>query len=229
MAQKINPVSTRFGSIRLWNLILQNYGKSTYNFAFYKGLQFRSIINRTFASSHLILVGKELWFYNNEFFLNIHFIDKTTKHPKFYPFLFDNILKVFFKWPAMKAYSRIYMRTNQVLTSKLLTNYGKYLSRSSTNFNKILWKLHQFSENHLNERKIIYSKKGLRFIYLKGFKIRLVGRFNNSRSQMTKNIQQDLGLQSLASLKNYVEFSQDEIYTKSGSCGLQVWLFYGLS
>jgi|GEM_PF-5891287 len=78
----------------------------------------------------------------------------------------------------------------------------------------------------LNLNKISYFKKGPFRIKLIGFKIRLAGRFDNSRNQMAKITKYNSGSLSLSTLKNKVEYSKNEIFTKFGTCGFQIWLFY---
>nr|YP_009511942.1 ribosomal protein S3 [Melanthalia intermedia]AXI97869.1 ribosomal protein S3 [Melanthalia intermedia] len=231
MARKINPVSFRLGALQLWDFTLQNYGKLTYNsiLHFYKRLQIKKVINQILSLNRFLPGSKELWFYNDKLFLIIYFANQSFDKNKLYSPLIENISKIFLKYFSIETYLRVYIKTNHVLTSNLLINYTKYLLQQNKNFVKILWYLCQFSENHLNSKKIIYSDQGIRLAYLRGFKIRLVGRFNDSRSQMAKTIQQGLEFQSLMCLRNYIEFFQDEIHMKSGSCGLQIWLFYELN
>ena len=77
-------------------------------------------------------------------------------------------------------------------------------------------------ESQINSNKICYFKSGILTVKLKGYKIRLSGRLEGSKTQMAKSIEQVEGSLPLTSIKNYVEYKKAEIYTKSGICGIQV-------
>ena len=67
----------------------------------------------------------------------------------------------------------------------------------------------------------MYFKFGLIKTELIGFKIRLVGRFDGS-NQMAKCFDQTVGTLSLTNLSIFVEYSNTEIHTKLGTCGVQI-------
>lgn len=86
---------------------------------------------------------------------------------------------------------------------------------------KILGNLCRLLKVYLNSSRISYFKFGLFKTKLIGFKIRLVGRFDGS-DQMAKCFEQTVGILSLTNLSSFVEYSNEEIYTKLGTCGVQV-------
>lgn len=74
----------------------------------------------------------------------------------------------------------------------------------------------------MNSYKFSYFKYGFKKVYLKGFKIRLSGRFEGSKTQMAKSVEYTIGSLPLTCLNSYVEFKKKELFTKSGICGLQI-------
>nr|AEX37513.1 ribosomal protein S3 [Gracilariopsis lemaneiformis] len=231
MAKKINPISLRLGLTQVWDFTLQNYGKliSWYVLLLLKQLQLKKVVTQIFNINKFLVGDQEFWYYHNNLFFNIYFTDHIIKNPNKYSLILKNISLLIFEWFSLKVQLRIFKKTNWVTTPNLLISYANYLLKYHKNPNKVLWQLCQFLETNLNRTKVVYSSKGIRLVNLKGFKIRLVGRFDNTKNQMSKSIQQGLGVLSLMSLKNRVEFVNRELYTKLGSCGLQIWLFYEIN
>lgn len=228
MTKKINPISLRLGLSQVWEIAIQSYGKfnSCYVKFIFKQLQIEKTINRIIYSNKFLIHDQEFWYIENKLLLNIYFTELSTNHLDKYLSLIKKLSKVIFNWFLVKICIKIYKRTNLITTTNLITNYALYLFAQNKNPNKVLWQICLFLKKHLNSYKIVYSTRGIRLIYLKGFKVRIVGRFDNTKSQMAKSIQQSSGPMSLVSLKNHVEFIQETLYTKLGSCGLQIWLFY---
>nr|YP_010199886.1 ribosomal protein S3 [Gracilariopsis tenuifrons]UAD89946.1 ribosomal protein S3 [Gracilariopsis tenuifrons] len=228
MAKKINPISLRLGLTQVWDFTLQNYGKliSWYILLLLKQLQLKKVVSQIFNLNKFLVGEQEYWYYHNKLFLNIYFTDNIVKNQDKYSLILKKISLLIFEWFSLKVQLRILKKTNWITTPDLLINYAIYLLKQHKNPNKVLWQLCQFLETHLNCTKIVYSSRGIRLVNLKGFKIRLVGRFDNTKNQMSKSIQQGYGSLSLMSLKSRVEFASKELYTKLGSCGLQIWLFY---
>ena len=104
-----------------------------------------------------------------------------------------------------------------------------YLSsqkRSSTK--KILQLVYKTLKSRSNSVQIKYTINGLKIAELKGFKIEISGCFESSRSQMAKTIKCNFGTIPLTKLNGYIDYSSSTFFTKFGSCGLKVWLFYVL-
>ena len=78
----------------------------------------------------------------------------------------------------------------------------------------------------LNSAKILTSKTGLKVLKFKGFKLKLSGRFEESKNQMSKTLEQTSGSISLLSTSSYIEFSTLNINSKLGVCNIKIWLFY---
>nr|YP_010199586.1 ribosomal protein S3 [Gracilaria cearensis]UAD89444.1 ribosomal protein S3 [Gracilaria cearensis] len=231
MTRKVNPISLRLGLTQVWDFTIQNYSKLDYCYAlsFLKQLQVENVVNKILKANKFLVNDKEFWYFNNKLFLNIYIVEVVTNYSDKYLFLIKELSKLMFNWFSLKIYLRIYKRIYWITTSNLILSYVSYLFEQNKNPNKILWQVCVFLKRHLYHSKIVYSKKGIRLVYLKGFKVRLVGRFDNTKSQMAKSIQQSAGSLSLISLKNQVEFVQKNLYTKLGCCGLQIWLFYEIN
>ena len=80
--------------------------------------------------------------------------------------------------------------------------------------------------NQLGTKKSIYTTRGPLTLKLSGFRFKLSGRFDNSRNQMTKTLKYAGGSLPMPSINVYSEYSHTHIYTKSGVCGLGIWLTY---
>nr|YP_011017015.1 ribosomal protein S3 [Gracilaria hainanensis]WQB61693.1 ribosomal protein S3 [Gracilaria hainanensis] len=231
MTRKINPISLRLGLTQVWDLAIQKYSKLNYCYTlfFLKQFQIENIITKILRLNKYLVNDKEFWYIRDKLFLNIYIVELIDNHTDKYLFLIKGLSKLVRNWFPLKIYLRIYKRIYWMTTSNLMISYMAYLFEENKNPNKILWQICMFLKKHLYNSKIVYSTKGIRVVYLKGFKVRLVGRFDNTKSQMAKSIQQSSGSLSLLSLRSQVEFVQKNLYTKLGSCGLQIWLFYEIN
>nr|YP_009504390.1 ribosomal protein S3 [Gracilaria chouae]AWX65722.1 ribosomal protein S3 [Gracilaria chouae] len=231
MTRKINPTSLKLGLTQVWDFTIQNYSKLNYcyAFSFLKQLQIEDITSKFLKVNKFLVNDREFWYFNNQLFLNIYIVEVISKQVDKHLFLIQDLAKLLSNWFSLKIYLRIYKRIYWTTTSNLILSYASYLLEQNKNPNKILWQICVFLNKHRYHSKIVYSTKGIRLAYLKGFKVRLVGRFDNTKSQMAKSIQQSSGSLSLVSFKNRVEFVQKNLYTKLGSCGLQIWLFYEIN
>nr|YP_010199511.1 ribosomal protein S3 [Gracilaria baiana]UAD89369.1 ribosomal protein S3 [Gracilaria baiana] len=231
MTRKVNPISLKLGITQVWDSTIQNYNKLDYyyTFSFLKQLQIENIISKILKINQFLVNDKEFCYFNNKLFLNIYIIDIVSNQSDRYLSLIQKLSKLISNWFSLEICLRIYKRIYWITTSSLVISYASYLFEQNKNPNKILWQICTFLNRHHYHSKIICSTKGIRVIYLKGFKVRLVGRFDNTKSQMAKSIEQSSGSLSLVSFNNHVEFAQKNLYTKLGSCGLQIWLFYKIN
>nr|YP_010199786.1 ribosomal protein S3 [Gracilaria ornata]UAD89744.1 ribosomal protein S3 [Gracilaria ornata] len=231
MTRKVNPISSKLGLTQVWDFTIQNYSKINYCyvFSFLKQLQIENIISKILEANKFLVHDKEFWYFNNKLFLNIYIVEIFVNQADKYLFLIQKLSKLVFNWFSSKIYLRIYKRIYWITTSNLILSYASYLFDQNKSPNRILWQICVFLNKHRHHSKVVYSTRGIRLVYLRGFKVRLVGRFDNTKSQMAKSIQQSSGSLSLVSLRNQVEFVQKNLYTKLGSCGLQIWLFYEIN
>lgn len=228
MAQKINPISFRLGKFQVWGLILQNYGKTCkfYSQILHKQLKVFRYLNRVFYFNNLSLNYIEWSITKNKIYLNIY--GSHLLNVKFFNFtdFQKEILLTTSQLLFLPIYPRFYFKTAWYSVSDLLVFYICYLTKQDHSLHKIINNVEKILNSSLNLVKISYFKNGPTKMKLIGFKIRLAGRFENTRNQMAKVTKSSLGLQSLTSLQYYTEYSNKEIFTKFGTCGLQIWLFY---
>nr|YP_009511841.1 ribosomal protein S3 [Gracilaria gracilis]AXI97718.1 ribosomal protein S3 [Gracilaria gracilis] len=231
MTRKINPISLRLGLTQVWDYTIQNYNKLNYCYtlSFLKQLQIENIVTKILSLNKFLIHDKEFWYSKNKLFLNIYIVEVDPNNSNKYLFLIKELSKLISNWFFLKIQLRIYKRVSWLTTSNLVSSYVSYLFVQNKNPNKILWQICILLKKHLGSNKVVYSTRGIHSVYLKGFKVRLVGRFDNTKNQMSKSIQQGSGSLSLISLRNQVEFVQKNLYTKLGSCGLQIWLFYEIN
>nr|NP_062480.1 ribosomal protein S3 [Chondrus crispus]P48938.1 RecName: Full=Small ribosomal subunit protein uS3m; AltName: Full=Ribosomal protein S3, mitochondrial [Chondrus crispus]CAA87601.1 ribosomal protein S3 [Chondrus crispus] len=226
MAQKINPISFRLGTTQVWNSTLQIYGKSFKNYF--------SIVNnqlnlQNFIIRYVKLNGFQINYYEwkmhkNKTFLSIYF-SPSFNNGKLNLTNFKQLSNLLSNWCSNKFIFHFYLNSKWSLTSNFLTLYTKYLVEQKLGPKKIIVILCNFLQDQLNSSKVMHFKFGFIETKLVGFKIRLVGRFDSS-NQMAKSFDQTIGTLSLTNLSSFVEYSNIEIHTKLGTCGVQVWLFF---
>ena len=228
MAQKINPLSFRLGQFQVWKSFIQFYGKSfnQYTFIFHKYFQIQYLLIKLFLKSGLILDYQESKISKNRVFFNLYYF-KTPRSKKIIDkTFFQKISKIIKRWFWMEAIIYFYFKPKVKSTTSLIIFFTKHLLVQNITTKRILWSLCKLLEIHLNSKKISSFKNGFMEVSLKGFRICLSGRIDGSKNQMAKSMEQSIGSLSLNSIHNYIEYKSERIYTKSGLCGLQIWLFY---
>ena len=231
MAQEIHPIGFRLGIIQVWKSLLQIYGKSfnQYSLLLHKYLQIQRILFRIFLKSNLILNHQEWHISKNFIFLNIYYehIDKSRIfiNKKFIIKLFKIINQLFLS----NIFINFYLKLESEPTVNLISIYTQHLLEQNNPPKKILWNLCKLLEKQEKQEKIHFFKFGIFKVKLKGFKIKLSGRLEGSKNQMAKSMEQSVGSLPLTSIKSYIEYKNKEIYTKSGICGIQIWLFYEIN
>nr|YP_009295519.1 ribosomal protein S3 [Mastocarpus papillatus]AOL58003.1 ribosomal protein S3 [Mastocarpus papillatus] len=229
MAQKINPTSFRLGTTQVWDSTLQNYGKplNVYSTILHKQLQIQKLLPRYFLLNDFLLNYQEWKIRQNKVLLSIYYSPLTysqkVQSPKFLKFLPKLLKKSILIEPTI----RFYLKLQWSLTPNLIIWYSWHLLDKKTAPKKVILNLCKLLKSYLNFTRVSYFKLGLIETKLIGFKIKLSGKIDSS-NQMAKSLEQTLGRLSLTSLSGIVEYSNKEIYTKSGTCGVQVWLFYSI-
>nr|WCH57871.1 ribosomal protein S3 [Catenella fusiformis] len=228
MAQKINPTSFRLGITQLWNSNFQVYDKtfSFYTYILHEHLKVYSVLSKLFFLNGFLLNYQEWKFDKSKVKINIFysvvpFNDKDSKS-----LFFQKLPRMVNFWFFHNVYTHLYLKSSWSLSNNLLTAYSCHLLDKHVSFKKTIWSLTKFLETYLNSKKLSYYKCGVLKLKLEGFKIKISGRLDNSKNQMAKSFEQSMGYLPLTSLKSYVVFSNKKIYTKSGVCGLKVWLYY---
>nr|AHX02471.1 ribosomal protein S3 [Riquetophycus sp. HSY-2014a] len=228
MAQKIHPISFRLGVVQVWNSTIQFYGKSfnQYYLILHKYLQIQNFLFRLFKKNNLLLDFQELKIKRNKICLNIYYLYLPyVKNFDNYLF-FGKISKIINQWYFLPNKIHFYLKSELKSTANLIVIYAQYLLNKNMMHKKVLWNLCKLLQLQLDIEKVCCFKSGLLKIKLKGYKIRLAGRLDGSKNQMAKSIEHTTGALPLTNIKNCVEYKNKELYTKSGVCGLQVWLFY---
>nr|WCH57703.1 ribosomal protein S3 [Hypnea musciformis] len=229
MAQKINPTSLRLGTTQLWVFNIQSYGKpfKTYFSLLQKYLQSVLFLRKVSESTGFCLnyqqwkvkrkdsIELNIYYTQSFFILNKNFIKFCVKLENTLNKIFLNEIKIYY-----------YLVIPSFLSKNLLCSYSKFLVSENWVIKKVLWNLSKFLEAHLNSSKLIYTAQGIKIIKLKGFKIKLSGRIDDSKTQMAKSLNFSIGNSCLTSLQNYIVYSGNSLYSKSGICGIKIWLFY---
>nr|YP_011017797.1 ribosomal protein S3 [Campylaephora sungminbooi]WQF69643.1 ribosomal protein S3 [Campylaephora sungminbooi] len=219
MAQKINPTSIKIGQQSPWITTYQTYGKSLFFFSYFHTSYF----------SHIFLLSSlnNFAFFPNFFFLHnkIYFFVKYDKAINLrFPLIFTYTKNWFFNTPDFKV--RFFPISRNLNLASAISFYFKSLVFRKIVFRKILLILINLLSNQLKSSKLVYTKFGVKKVKLKGFKLRLVGRFENSKNQMSKKIEYSEGSLSLLSVNSFNEFFSLNIYSKLGVCNFKVWLFF---
>lgn len=230
MAQKTNPIGLRLGTNQVWDLTIQKYGK--------KQKSYVNFLKKQFLFNHFFTYHKE---FNNAGLVVQKYLTEKYSSSKI-NFVYStnlcspndtSIKKLTVKTKsALENVSKVEVNINlfysakSILTANLLTNYVSYLFRQNVTLKKIVSNLIQFLKYRLGSKKIIYLKNAAQELELIGFKIKISGRFENTRNRMAKTYEQNIGFLSLTCLKNVIEFYNQTIYTKLGTCSFQIWLIY---
>lgn len=225
MSQKINPISFRLGLFQVWNDTVSTYNKksdfSLLNQKYLLENYFGSLLTKTG-----IRVGNFSWIVSpNKVLLVITYVD--TKELSFQSsnilqHLNDIVRKVF------GASSSVYLikQLSWSSSSELIKAYLRTENNQTLPIKNVLRNASKVVFNQLGTKRCIYTSKGPLTLQLSGFKFKLSGRFDNSRNQMTKTIKYGHGSLPMPSISTYSEYSHTHIYTKSGVCGLGIWLTY---
>nr|YP_009317463.1 ribosomal protein S3 [Gelidium arborescens]AOX48892.1 ribosomal protein S3 [Gelidium arborescens] len=230
MAQKTNPIGLRLGTNQVWDLIVQKYGKKQksylnflkeqflFNHFFTQHIEFKNV--GLFVRKYLIIkyASNNISFvYNTNLFLPNNILSKNLMKKT------QLVLKDTFE---VEANIKLFCIGKSTLTANLLTTYVNHLFEQNFTLKKIVSNLILFLKHQLGARKIVYLKNAAQELELIGFKVKVSGRFENTRNRMAKTYEQNIGFLSLTCLKNVIEFHNKVIYTKLGTCSFQVWLIY---
>nr|WQF69670.1 ribosomal protein S3 [Ceramothamnion sp.] len=227
MSQKINPTSFRIGQQLSWNIVHQSYGKKLLNSSLdiFKLGFFLFLFNR--LSKYLVSNSFNFCVLPHKFFivtLLTHL--NVTKKKLFLEKHTYCVLTKFKNWYPIESNFLFFVSSNEFCSAQAISFYFNILVKEKIIFRKALLILINLLTSQLQTKKIIYSKFGVKKIKFKGFKVKLTGRFENSKNQMSKNMEHIVGSLSLLSIESYTEFSELNIYSKLGVCNFKIWLFY---
>lgn len=227
MSQKINPVSNKLGILQIWNYNVHNYGKNLKNYTKFIQVQ-KLILNyvNCILNTNFLLIE------------NIHII-RTIHQTTIRIAVFDlqktftqktDLVKAIVYWLKTPIVLSFYRKINLGNSAFLINNYVIYLFTQKTSTpKKILQTVFKILKDQSFKTKVVYTASGIKKLKLKGFKIEISGCFESSRSQMAKKIKCNFGSVPLTKLNGFIDYSNIILWTKFGSCGFKIWLFYGLN
>nr|WCH57919.1 ribosomal protein S3 [Hypnea nidifica] len=229
MAQKINPTSVRLGISQLWLSNIQFYGKSfklyflSFHYYLRSFLFLRKVSNimgfiiyhQQWKITKLGSIVLNLYYGQSFFVLDKNFLEFYKKIQKTFNILFLKKIEISF-----------YLLTFSPLSKNLLHSYSQFLGSNNLTSKKILWNISILLNKYLNSSKLVYTPKGVKVFKLKGFKIQISGRIDDSKTQMAKSLNLNVGISRLTSLEDSIVYITNVVYSKSGICGLKIWLFY---
>lgn len=224
MAQKINPTSARLGKKLFWTSLFQNYGKKLFKYSNYHFVIWFSLFLVKSLQKNIILTSS-LTFLSSA--TTLVFISPTLK-------AFEKIqVKRFHKnlverqsWWSSPTTVLLFLNSSSVKSAQFITSYFHFLITGNFFFRKALTVIIMLLEQQIGHKKLIMSSSGFKKIVLKGFRIAVTGRFENSKTQMSKKLYHKSGSLSLLSLNSFVEYSSVVINSPLGVYNLKVWLFY---
>nr|WDA66122.1 ribosomal protein S3 [Phymatolithon calcareum] len=227
MSQKINPISIRVGVFQLWNTNLPKYGKTfkCYTKFLRKQSKIITYLKHFLENYNLLIENISLCFNSCTVFINVFVTKPNTS--KIFPKT-NLLIKTIYYWLKIPVILTFYKKLSLTNSAFLINNYVAYLVLQGILPKKLLQVIYKMLKDQSMKVKLVQTTQGINKVILKGFKLRLSGCFETSRSQMSKTIKCNFGLLPLTKLKGYVEYSNSIIYTKFGSCGLKIWLFYEL-
>ena len=225
MSQKINPISFRLGLFQVWNDTIPTYNKkSDFNLLNQK-YTLENYLNSLLLKAG-IYVGNFTWIVSsNKVLLLITYAD--PKEASFQP---SNVLQHLndITRKVLGVSSSVYLirHTSWSSSAELIKSYLRAEDNQTLPIKNVLRNASKVIFSQLGTKKSMYTSKGPLTLQLSGFKFKLSGRFDNSRNQMTKTVKYGKGSLPMPSINTYSEYSHTHIYTKSGVCGLGIWLTY---
>nr|YP_011017559.1 ribosomal protein S3 [Antithamnionella miharai]WQF69334.1 ribosomal protein S3 [Antithamnionella miharai]WQF69359.1 ribosomal protein S3 [Antithamnionella miharai] len=221
MSRKTNSTSLKLGKTQLWTVSAQQYGKSLstfFNFkiCYYLFLLMNILTHKTKFSWNLVNCHVKF----NQLFIVIYAHNEEKCDLRYTKLLVDHFKKLNYNC-VVQVYPKEFM-----FSSSLIVAYFKKLLTLNLTPKKGLLMLTTLLTRNIGISKNVYSKYGAHYLLLKGFKIRITGRLENSKSPMTQTLEQVHGNLSLIKLTNYVEYTNFFLFSKLGTCNFQIWLFY---
>lgn len=227
MSQKINPISNKLGIVKTWNQESLKYGRNFKNSV--KVARFQkyifNYINQLCINHDLLIENVNIIQRINQIFINVFVVNLKSScfNEKTNQVLKDTISY----WVNSQVVLSFYKSAKLGSTSFLINNYILHLFiKKSLPPKKILQFIYKILEKQLNNLKINYTAFGIKVVKFKGFKIEVSGCFESSRSQMSKTIKCSSGINPLTRLNGYIDYSNNTLFTKFGSCGFKIWMFY---
>lgn len=221
MPRKVNNNSVKLGLIKLWPIKLQKYGNnfSSYTYFFYNYKKIFSFIIRIFNLKILFLNKIEFLHVNHKFLIILH----TNNYKK----EINNLILNYFSWFCFSEIFNIRFFINKSNILDVIFLYIHYLFyQLDYSVKKILIILTTLLKKKINSEIIVLCKNGPNRLILKGFKIKLNGRLENQKNQMSKSLTIKIGTLTLSKLNSYSDYKNLNLNTKLGVCNFKLWMFY---
>ena len=220
MAQKLNPTSIRIGQYSPWIITYQTYGKSLYYFSYY---HFFFLFSFFFTFFNFFSTLSNIFLLDNKIYLFVNTSTTKSNHAKL---RFG--LKKIKRWPRItnQPKFRFFPVSNILNLASSISFYFQFLFFKKIIFRKIILILAKLLRQQIGTTKLVFLKFGLKKVKLKGFKLKLTGRFENTKNQMAKKVEYAEGSLSLLPVNSVIEFFTLNIYSKLGVCNFKIWLFY---
>nr|YP_009002110.1 ribosomal protein S3 [Sporolithon durum]AGU16675.1 ribosomal protein S3 [Sporolithon durum] len=226
--QKTNPVSFRIGILKIWDSNLQKYGKyfKPYSLILHLQLQAFNYFSRLFSKNNLYIDYINWLFTNHGLVINIISYNNVSQELISKNILDKKLLSILHYWFHLPVSVFLFNQQVWYNSASLISNYVSKCLVYGFPIKKTLQNTCKILQGEVDTKKLIYSKNGLNVISLDGFKIQFSGCFDSTRTQMAKTIQYSHGSVPLTRAQGYVEYSYQQIFTKYGTCGLKIWIFY---
>ena len=226
MSQKVNPTINKLNIVEISNYEFSKYGrnfKSYIKFASFRNYIF-NYINRFCLKHNLLLEDINIIQTSSKASIFINILN--TKNKTNFK-LKKHFLGTILGWLQTPILFYFYKNIKFGNSSFLIVNYINYLFKKKINSpKKIVQSVYDFLKLQSKITKVEYTINGIRLMELKGFKLEISGCFDSPRSQIAKTLKCNYGRVPLTQLNGYVDYSRHTFFTKSGSCGFKIWLFY---
>lgn len=223
MSKKISSTSKYLGISRDWFVNFQHYGNFYGNF-FFSFLNTYNLINlviRNIFKTNILVLKKQIYLFFKFMELDFKFFYLKGSINLFYYQINFLLLNNFF----LNVKLNFFFNKLNFFSKQFLEVYLEYLSFYNSP-KKIFNLVTVLLKNQINKTSIFYFNSGLKKIQLKGFKIQLKGRYELSKSTLSKKQFLKFGQVTSNNLNNLLDLLNKDIYSKLGKSTLKIWFFY---
>nr|YP_009541989.1 ribosomal protein S3 [Neogoniolithon spectabile]AYR06659.1 ribosomal protein S3 [Neogoniolithon spectabile] len=204
---------------------LNTYGSSfsRWKCSYYKLFYIYYYTHRLFHSLKYLLISLELRSNHNKLTITV------TGYNFKKDLVWNKLKRVIPLWQNVNLDLHLYNYNTSINSALIIFNYIKYLTDiQKFSLKQAIQEIDVLiqSQNNNNHFKIIHTSKGLKRVGLIGYKIQIKGCYEASVNQMSKTSYSMWGRRPANTLNNHIEYSKGTLFTKYGSCGIKIWLFY---
>nr|WQF69574.1 ribosomal protein S3 [Pleonosporium sp.] len=224
MSKKSNHNAIRLGHQQPWFFTLQHFGSTYSNNLIFIQLNFYNYLFNLFLEKKVNLIFKDFWWLNNKTTCNVYLETPPIAQ-------YSQVTKVIKKylqfWATSNTQIKIFFKPQWLNSSNFIYSYLVFLGLKFNNsILKIFTTLILHFSKQFNSSKVTFLITGPIKLKLVGFKIRIKGRFENSKTQMASTNEYKFGVTSTVNLTNKIQFFSEPIFTTLGSCSVIISLFY---